>query len=213
MKPLEFKCPQCGDIRLDEVVTGMAVYNKIEAVWPEAYVEYNEESTTDEDSSCVPSVRFQCLKCEYVLIADSGGSVHTQQELVEWINFNCSFSIETIRSKLSVTEQQARSIRAILFDLEPLQHEGDHISTARRYLSNTGFTHTGALSDPHAVIWATSIEIDALCSVPMVHWLWYVAASDSKENLAYHRKEEYYFWTTDDELSEMEAKWIKKNSS
>lgn len=203
MKPLKFECPQCGCAFIDEVETGVIAYNEVE-VYPDGDLKHNSEEHVREKTQ----THYACRGCTFRLEEATGA-----KSLVEWINYSCTFSIETICSKLSVTEQQALSIRAILFDLEPLQHEGDHISTARRYLSNTGFTHTGSLSDPHAVIWATSVEIDALHSVPTVHCLWYVAASDSGGSLAYHRKKEYYFWTTDDELSKMEAKWIKKNSS
>lgn len=215
MKPLEFKCPKCGGTRLDEVATGMAVYNEIEAVWPEeTYVEYNGESATDEDSSYVPSIRFQCLRCEYVLIADSGVRARTQQELVEWINFNCTFSVETIREKLGVTEQQAQSIRSIIFDLEPLRHEGESISTAERY-SAVGGINFLALEDnePMFVMSAVTDVISWRDDWPtLLPKVWVAAHTFTGHFLAYSYVHKYYLWATIQDLHELEEQWKKKNN-
>lgn len=208
MKHLEFKCPRCNCEKLDEVETGFARYTAIEAIHPEGRLHYGE-TDTDEDASLVPEVRFQCLRCEHILLNPDRQKISTAAQLVEWINLHYTFSVENIREKLGVSEQQARNIRSIIFDLEPLRHEGNHISTAHRYLADAGLTHAPA-SDPYAAIRAISIEVDAPC---YARWLWYVAALNPKETLAYHRREEYYFWTTEEELTQLEEQWKKKNNS
>lgn len=200
MKHLEFKCPRCGHKLLDEVSTGVVAYNEVD-IFPDGNVEYGEEEIVHEATR----IHYACRRCAYRLEEATDA-----KSLVEWINFTCTFSIETIREKLGITEQQARSVRSILLNLEPLQYEGGSISTAHRYLADAGLTHAPALSDPHAAIRAISIEVDAPC---YARWLWYVAALNPKETLAYHRREEYYFWTTEEELTQLEEQWKKKNNS
>jgi len=217
MKPLKFKCPQCGHDHLDEVVVGMAVYHEIEAVWPDHLVEYGAKEE-GEDQCRVPSVRFQCQKCEYVLIDNLGWRVDARSGLVDWINFNCTFSVETIREKLDVSPAQAQDIRAIIFDLEPLQHEGKSISTAERYLLDLGFDHSVAGDEVALVLVAAKAAMTGTsnsCGGPKRTSdgtvLLTVCHPIHGYNLGYHTEGKYYFWVTLSELTQLEEQWKNKS--
>lgn len=201
MKPLEFKCPLCACAFIDEVETGVTSYNEVE-VYPDGDLKYEEEECVREKIQ----THYACRGCRMTL-----GRVTDGKSLAEWVNLNCTFSIETIRSKLGVSEQQAQEIRSIIFDLEPLRHEGNRISTAERKLSKVGVMCFSP--EPFSVIRAISGIFDMSYPIPKLYPKFIVPASSSPQKIAYHRKGEYYFWATKEELSEMEAKWIKKNWS
>ena len=206
MKELEFKCPQCGCKGLDEKVSaGVVVYNKV-AIFPDGSVVYEEEEVVHE----TPQVHYACRKCEMRL-----DGARDAKSLVQWINFNCTFSVKTIREKLGVSEQQAQDIRAIIFDLEPLQYKGESISTAERHLTNAGFCGGYSFDDRHeavirAVTLITGSQNDKLTKM---RWLWWASGSDTEYCLVYCTEDEYYFWATAKDLNKLEEQWKKKNNS
>ncbi len=203
-KCLEFECPQCGGTKLDEVTTGVVEYSEIE-VYPNGRMKYVDVEDVHEKTS----THYACLRCTYPL-----EGVCDMTSLVEWINFNCTFSIKAIRKKLGVTEQQAHNIRAIVLDLESLEHEGNHISTAERHAVDAG-ANLFALEDDepvfvmNAVTNVISWRDDWPTILPEV---WVAAHTFTSYFLAYSFVHKHYFWATTQDLHEMEEQWKKKNS-
>ena len=209
MEPLEFKCPHCGHDLLDEVSTGILAYNELD-IYPDGSVEYGEEELVHEFSR----VHYACRKCGTRLGRSTGA-----RPLVRWINRNCTFSVETIREKLGVSERQAQDIRAIIFNLEPLLHEGNHISTAERHLLDMGVDHSVASNDAALVLIAAKAVITGgeCCGGPTYTpddtIMLTICPPTHEHILGYHTEGKYYFWITLDELTQLEEQWKKKNNS
>ncbi len=85
---IKFKCPSCGDNRLECCMNGPHVC-PITDIDDEGDFEYGEyESSSNPD-------RFQCLHCGFVLETDpeDGFSAYTiteNEDVVEWCKKHCS---------------------------------------------------------------------------------------------------------------------------
>ena len=81
---LKFKCPSCGDTRLEEVCTDVVQSSICTCISEEGIDEYGE---TSYDGGVLD--RYQCLNCGYVINDDKGNKIECEEELVEWLKQNC----------------------------------------------------------------------------------------------------------------------------
>jgi len=80
---VKFVCPACGDHRIEAVLDGSHT-TSIETLYKGGGIDYG-----DTESGGVLE-RFQCVNCGTVITDDDGEPITDDDELVEWVEKNCS---------------------------------------------------------------------------------------------------------------------------
>jgi len=80
-KELQFKCPDCGGITLEEVMDNMEQRSNIESVDENSFVSYGNNIRTYNGKI----KGYECESCGLII----GNKVNTPEKLVKWIKENC----------------------------------------------------------------------------------------------------------------------------
>jgi len=78
---IKFKCSECGDNQLEEVLTGVTVSSIVDYIDKDGYTEYGDhvENNGGEVS------RYQCINCGYVLVDDDDGTITDSRDLATYL--------------------------------------------------------------------------------------------------------------------------------
>ncbi len=90
-KELRFRCPECGNSDLNQVITA-TLFSEVFAVY--------EDGTVDQDliDEHVEEIFYECADCRYPLEDASGNPVQSEHELVKWLKDNCKENIINVQS-------------------------------------------------------------------------------------------------------------------
>lgn len=87
MKTLQFKCPQCGKIVLEEVMVEVTQSSSISAIEDDNGVVFLDYGNSSTDGGEVE--RYQCMDCSYILVDEEGNNINDPDALAEWLKTNC----------------------------------------------------------------------------------------------------------------------------
>ena len=87
-KVLKFKCPNCGETVLEEVMVNVIQSSSIGCIEEledgSCALDYDNTSNDDGEVS-----RYQCMRCGYILKnKEYHCNINTPEELVEWLKNN-----------------------------------------------------------------------------------------------------------------------------
>ena len=93
-KVLKFKCPECGEKVLEEVMINVIQSTSIKTMEEtengDCCIDYGFASYDEGEVD-----NYQCRECGYVLKTECGNAVDSERLLVEWLKANCSKSKKT----------------------------------------------------------------------------------------------------------------------
>ena len=81
---LNFKCPDCGDNKLESVEVDVTASSIIADIDEDGDFDYDVPYC---DGGYIE--RFQCTNCGYFLKNEDGEKLTNNLEVIEWINKNC----------------------------------------------------------------------------------------------------------------------------
>ena len=85
MKNVEFTCPKCGKIHLEEIMVGVTVFSTLKNITVEDGVaDCDYENPTNEDGELN---RYQCEICGHALTIN-GDTVNDLEGLARWFEIN-----------------------------------------------------------------------------------------------------------------------------
>jgi len=78
-----FRCPECDESRLEEIVTQATIVNRVIELDPK----YPDEPFVEMSDICDGvTERFQCAYCGYILYDKDGDLINNFDDLIEWLD-------------------------------------------------------------------------------------------------------------------------------
>lgn len=84
-KPLKFKCSECGNNNIEEILVNVVQTSVIDVIDENGSIDYVPNIVTEEGEID----HYQCSKCGAILKNDYG-KISTPEDLVEWLKENYS---------------------------------------------------------------------------------------------------------------------------
>jgi predicted RNA-binding Zn-ribbon protein involved in translation (DUF1610 family) len=82
---LRFKCPDCGEHELDQIIDNMQSYQRVSRIIPDEPIILDGEIGYDGGDK----ERYVCIYCGYEIQHDSGNHISDFGHLCKWIEENC----------------------------------------------------------------------------------------------------------------------------